>query len=204
MKKIGLYFGTFNPILIGHLIISNYMTGYTNLDEVWLVVSPLNPLKKKESLLEDYHRLNLVRIAVEKNSKLKASDDEFNLPKPSYTINTLTYLKEKYPSYEFNLIMGEDNLRSFKKWKNHEKILQSHNLYVYPRVLTEQERKEDITETISTIKHHNIVRCEAPVMKISSSFIRKAIVENKDVRYLLTPEVFKYVDEMGFYKKKKK
>ena len=204
MKKIGLYFGTFNPIHVGHLIISNYMTGYTNLDEVWLVVSPLNPLKKKESLLEDYHRLNLVRIAVEKNSKLKASDDEFNLPKPSYTINTLVYLKEKYPSYEFNLIMGEDNLRSFKKWKNHEKILQSHNLYVYPRVLTEQEKKEDITETIITIKHHNIVRCEAPVMKISSSFIRKAIVENKDVRYLLTPEVFKYVDEMGFYKKKKK
>ena len=109
MKKIGLYFGTFNPIHVGHLIISNYMTGYTNLDEVWLVVSPLNPLKKKESLLEDYHRLNLVRIAVENNSKLKASDDEFNLPKPSYTINTLVYLKEKYPSYEFNLIMGEDN-----------------------------------------------------------------------------------------------
>ena len=204
MKKIGLYFGTFNPIHVGHLIISNYMTGYTNLDEVWLVVSPLNPLKKKESLLEDYHRLNLVRIAVENNSKLKASDDEFNLPKPSYTINTLVYLKEKYPSYEFNLIMGEDNLRSFKKWKNHEKILQSHQLYVYPRVLTEQEKKEDTIETISTIKHHNIVRCEAPVMKISSSFIRKAIVENKDVRYLLTPGVFKYVDEMGFYKKKKK
>ena len=202
MKKIGLYFGTFNPIHVGHLIISNYMTGYTNLDEVWLVVSPLNPLKNKESLLEDYHRLNLVRIAVENNSKLKASDDEFNLPKPSYTINTLTYLKEKYPSFEFNLIMGEDNLRSFKKWKNHEKILQSHNLYVYPRVLTEQEKKEDTIETISTIKHHNIVRCEAPVMKISSSFIRKAIVENKDVRYLLTPEVFKYVDEMGFYKKR--
>ena len=202
MKKIGLYFGTFNPIHVGHLIISNYMTGYTNLDEVWLVVSPLNPLKKKESLLEDYHRLNLVRIAVEKNLKLKASDDEFNLPKPSYTINTLTSLKEKYPSYEFNLIMGEDNLRSFKKWKNHEKILQSHQLYVYPRVLTEQEKKEDIIETISTIEHHNIMRCEAPVMKISSSFIRKAIVENKDVRYLLTPEVFKYVDEMGFYKKK--
>jgi nicotinate-nucleotide adenylyltransferase len=202
MKKIGLYFGTFNPIHVGHLIISNYMTSYTNLDEVWLVVSPLNPLKKKESLLEDYHRLNLVRIAVENNSKLKASDDEFNLPKPSYTINTLTYLKEKYPSFEFNLIMGEDNLRSFKKWKNHEKILQSHNLYVYPRVLTEQEKKEDTIETISTIKHHNIVRCEAPVMKISSSFIRKAIVENKDVRYLLTPEVFKYVDEMGFYKKR--
>ena len=142
MKKIGLYFGTFNPIHVGHLIISNYMTGYTNLDEVWLVVSPLNPLKKKESLLKDYHRLNLVRIAIEDNPNLKACDEEFNLPKPSYTIYTLTHLKEKFPNYDFNLIMGEDNLRSFKKWKNHEEILKSHYLYVYPRILTEQEKME--------------------------------------------------------------
>ena len=202
MKKIGLYFGTFNPIHVGHLIISNYMAGYTDLNEVWLVVSPLNPLKKRESLLEDYHRLNLVRIAVEDNPKLKASDEEFNLPKPSFTINTLTYLKEKYPNFKFNLIMGEDNLRSFKKWKNYEQIIDSHNLYVYPRILTEQDKKENKLFEIYTIQHPNIIRCEAPVMKISSSFIRKAILENKDVRYLLTPEVFKYVDEMRFYKKK--
>ena len=199
MKKIGLYFGTFNPIHVGHLIISNYMVGYTNLDEIWFVVSPLNPLKKKESLLEDYHRLNLVRIAIEQNPKLKACDEEFNLPIPSYTINTLTYLKEKYLDYEFNLIMGEDNLRSFKKWKNHEQILKSHYLYVYPRVLTAQEEIDNDSER-NTFNHPKIIKCDAPIMKISSSFIRKAISENKDVRYLLTPEVFKYVDEMNFYK----
>ena len=201
MKKVGLYFGTFNPIHVGHLIISNYMVGYTNLDEVWFVVSPLNPLKKKESLLEDYHRLNLVRIAIVQNSKLKVSNEEFNLPIPSYTINTLTHLKEKYSGHEFNLIMGEDNLRSFKKWKNHEEILKYHYLYVYPRVLTEQE-KLDESNLEKTVDHPKVIRCEAPVMKISSSFIRKAISENKDVRYLLTPEVYKYVEEMNFYKKK--
>ena len=200
MKKVGLYFGTFNPIHVGHLIISNYMVGYTNLDEVWFVVSPLNPLKKKESLLEDYHRLNLVRIAIEQNPKLKASNEEFNLPIPSYTINTLTHLKEKYSGHEFNLIMGEDNLRSFKKWKNHEEILKYHYLYVYPRVLTEQE-KLDQSNLENFVDHPKVIRCEAPVMKISSSFIRKAISENKDVRYLLTPEVYKYVEEMNFYKK---
>jgi nicotinate-nucleotide adenylyltransferase len=199
MKKIGLYFGTFNPIHVGHLIISNYMVGYTNLDEIWFVVSPLNPLKKKESLLEDYHRLNLVKIAIEQNPKLKACDEEFNLPIPSYTINTLTYLKEKYLDYEFNLIMGEDNLRSFKKWKNHEQILKSHYLYVYPRALTAQEEIDNDSER-NTFNHPKIIKCDAPIMKISSSFIRKAIYENKDVRYLLTPEVFKYVDEMNFYK----
>ena len=185
MKKIGLYFGTFNPIHVGHLIISNYMVGYTNLDEIWFVVSPLNPLKKKESLLEDYHRLNLVRIAIEQNPKLKACDEEFNLPIPSYTINTLTYLKEKYLDYEFNLIMGEDNLRSFKKWKNHEQILKSHQLYVYPRVLTAQEEIDNDSEK-NTFNHPKIIKCDAPIMKISSSFIRKAISENKDVRYLRT------------------
>ena len=199
MKKIGLYFGTFNPIHVGHLIISNYMVGYTNLDEIWFVVSPLNPLKKKESLLEDYHRLNLVKIAIEQNPKLKACDEEFNLPIPSYTINTLTYLKEKYLDSEFNLIMGEDNLRSFKKWKNHEQILKSHYLYVYPRALTAQEEIDNDSER-NTFNHPKIIKCDAPIMKISSSFIRKAIYENKDVRYLLTPEVFKYVDEMNFYK----
>jgi nicotinate-nucleotide adenylyltransferase len=176
------------------------MVGYTNLDEVWFVVSPLNPLKKKESLLEDYHRLNLVRIAIEQNPKLKACNEEFNLPIPSYTINTLTHLKEKYSGYEFNLIMGEDNLRSFNKWKNYEEILKYHYLYVYPRVLTEQE-KLDKNNLESQVDDPKVIRCEAPVMKISSSFIRKAISENKDVRYLLIPEVYKYVEEMNFYKK---
>ena len=199
MKNIGLYFGTFNPIHVGHLVIANYMADYTELDEVWLVVSPQNPLKKKESLLADYHRLSLVRIAVEDNQKLNACNDEFNLPIPSYTINTLAHLKEKYNSYNFHLIMGEDNLRSFHKWKNYESIIKEHKIYVYPRLLTEQELNEKIS-TNSSYEHPNIIKCEAPIMKISSSFIRKAIQNKKDVRYLLTEKVFTYVDEMNFYK----
>ena len=199
MKKIGLYFGTFNPIHVGHLIIANYMADYTELDEVWLVVSPQNPLKKKETLLKDHHRLSLVRIALEDNTKLMASNIEFDLPIPSYTINTLVHLKEKYETYEFHLIMGEDNLRSFHKWKNQKEIINNHKIFVYPRVLTEREM-EDNTVEFSSFNHSNVIRCQAPIMKISSSFIRKAIKNGKDVRYLLTPEVFKYVDEMNFYK----
>ena len=199
MKKTGLYFGTFNPIHVGHLIIANYMADYTELDEVWLVVSPQNPLKKRETLLKDHHRLTLVRIAVEDNLKLIACNEEFNLPIPSYTVNTLAYLKEKFNTNEFHLIMGEDNLRSFHKWKNQDEILNNHKIYVYPRVLTEQEI-EDNSNEYSSFNHVNVIRCEAPVMKISSSYIRKAIKNKKDVRYLLTPDVHKYVEEMNFYK----
>jgi nicotinate-nucleotide adenylyltransferase len=199
MKNIGLYFGTFNPIHVGHLIIANYMADHTQLDEVWLVVSPQNPLKKKESLLADYHRLSLVRIAVEDNSKLKASNEEFNLPIPSYTINTLAYLKEKYKKSNFHLIMGEDNLRSFHKWKNHQLIIDNHKIFVYPRVLTEQEIEEK-ENYVPKFNHDNIIKCQAPIMKISSSFIRNAIKSKKDARYLLTENVYKYVDEMNFYK----
>tara|TARA_Y100000385_G_scaffold81233_1_gene82969 strand:- start:1270 stop:1869 length:600 start_codon:yes stop_codon:yes gene_type:complete len=199
MKNIGLYFGTFNPIHVGHLIIANYMADHTHLDEVWLVVSPQNPLKKKESLLADYHRLSLVRIAVEDNSKLKASNEEFNLPIPSYTINTLTYLKEKYKKSNFHLIMGEDNLRSFHKWKNHQLIIDNHKIFVYPRVLTGQEMEEKESYA-PKFNHENIIKCQAPIMKISSSFIRNTIKSKKDARYLLTENVYKYVDEMNFYK----
>lgn len=199
MKKIGLYFGTFNPIHVGHLIIANYMADYTELDEVWLVVSPQNPLKKRETLLKDHHRLTLVRIAVEDNAKLLACNEEFNLPIPSYTINTLAHLKEKFNKHKFHLIMGEDNLRSFHKWKNQDEILNNHKIYVYPRVLTEQEMEENSNE-YSSFNHINIIRCQAPIMKISSSFIREAIQNKKDVRYLLTPDVHKYVEEMNFYK----
>lgn len=199
MKKIGLYFGTFNPIHVGHLIIANYMADYTELDEVWLVVSPQNPLKKRETLLKDHHRLTLVRIAVEDNAKLLACNEEFNLPIPSYTINTLAHLKEKFNKHKFHLIMGEDNLRSFHKWKNQDEILNNHKIYVYPRVLTEQEMEENSNE-YSSFNHINIIRCQAPIMKISSSFIREAIQNKKDVRYLLTPVVHKYVEEMNFYK----
>jgi nicotinate-nucleotide adenylyltransferase len=204
--NIGLYFGTFNPIHVGHLIIANYMVEFTNLDQVWLVVSPQNPLKKKSTLLEDYHRLAMVEIAIEDNNNLKASNIEFKLPQPSYTINTLTYLKEKHPKHEFSLIMGEDNIRSFHKWKNYEQILENHKIYVYPRALTEQERQE-MDDSLSLEKKSrvlgtkNIIICDAPVMKISASFIRDSIKNKKDVRYLLTEPVYKYVQEMNFYKK---
>lgn len=198
--KVGLYFGTYNPIHVGHLIIANYMVDHTDLDEVWLVVSPQNPLKIKSTLLQDYHRLAIVRIAVEGNPKLKASDIEFDLPKPSYTSDTLAYIGERYPDHHFSLIMGEDNLRTFHKWKNYEEILNNHHIYVYPRVLTEQE-KSDKPSQAALINHANITICDAPVMKISASFIRQSIREKKDVQYLLTEPVFNYVTEMHFYEK---
>jgi nicotinate-nucleotide adenylyltransferase len=203
--KIGLYFGTFNPIHVGHLVIANYMVEFTELDQVWLVVSPHNPLKDKSTLLNDIHRLQLVREAISDNDKLKASDVEFKLPKPSYTITTLTFLKEKYPKNDFCLIMGEDNLRTFHKWYNHEIILNKHKIFVYPRVLTKQEEQEvnQIShELLNDFRSHkNVILCEdAPVMKVSSSFIREAIKNGKDVRYLLTEPVCKYVDEMNYYK----
>ena len=203
MKKIGLFFGTYNPIHVGHLVIANHLANYTELDEVWLVVSPQNPLKKKDSLLQDYHRLALVRVAIEDNPKLKASEIEFSLPKPSYTSNTLAHINEKYPDYSFALIMGEDNLRTFHKWKNYEDILKNNQIYVYPRILTEQEKLASNSEINNELdKHKNITICaDVPVMKVSASFIRKAVKEKKDVSYLLTQPVFKYLTEMHFYEK---
>ncbi|MBX7094776.1 MAG: nicotinate-nucleotide adenylyltransferase [Flavobacteriales bacterium] len=201
--NIGLYFGTFNPIHVGHLIIANHMADYTELDKVWLVVSPQNPLKEKNSMLPDYHRLALVKTAIEDNPNLLASDIEFELPKPSYTVATLAYLEEKFPQHEFSLIMGEDNLRTFHKWKNHEHIISRHKLYVYPRVLTESEIDELKEFHIDSpfLNHPNVIMCDAPVMKVSSSFIRKAIRDKKDVRYLLTDPVHRYIKEMHFYEK---
>lgn len=203
--KIGLYFGTFNPIHVGHLVIANYMADFTELEQVWLVVSPHNPLKEKATLLTDMHRLALVKVAIDDNSKLRASDIEFNLPKPSYASTTLAYLKEKYPENEFALIMGEDNLRTLHKWKNHETILKNHKIYVYPRVLTTQEETEvsDINSKIGNdfSQNTNVIFCEdAPVMKVSATFVRNAIKDGKDVRYLLTEPVHKYIEEMHFYK----
>ncbi|HRP52848.1 MAG TPA: nicotinate (nicotinamide) nucleotide adenylyltransferase [Fluviicola sp.] len=203
--KVGLYFGTFNPIHVGHLIIANYMAEYTDLDQVWLVVTPQNPFKVKSTLLADYHRLALVNEAIKDNPNLKASDIEFKLPQPNYTTNTLAYLKEKYPNFLFSLIMGEDNLRSFPKWKNYENLLENYTIYVYPRVLTIQEEAEIAefsTESESILKKHpQVVFCEdVPVMKVSSSFIRDSIKEGKDVRYLVTEPVYNYIDMMNFYR----
>ena len=190
--KVGLYFGSFNPIHIGHMAIANYMVEYTNIDQLWFVVSPHNPLKNKSNLLNDYQRIDLVNRAIEDDNRFRASNIEFNLPKPSYTIDTLTYLKEKFPDYEFIILMGSDNLESFHKWKNFKTIVQNYGIIVYPRPGFEQAK---------VLKHENIVIAEeAPLMEISSSFIRNAIKEGKDVRYYLPLNVWKYVDEMNFYK----
>ena len=191
-KKIGLYFGTFNPIHIGHLIIANHMVNYTDLDEVWFVVSPLNPFKNKKILLDNYVRLEFVNRAIESYDKLKVSDIEFGLSRPSYTINTLVYITEKYPNKDFVLIMGGDNLNSFHKWKNYELILQNYELYVYPR----------LTSTKSSLdSHKNINLVGAPIIQISSSFIRNAIKDKKDVRAMLPENVWEYIDEMNYYRK---
>lgn len=203
-KHIGLFFGTFNPIHVGHLVIANYMAQRNEIDEVWFVVSPLNPLKSKTSILPDYHRLRLVNEAIFENPLLKASDIEFNLPKPSYTIDTLTYLDEKYPDCQFSVIMGEDNLRTLPKWKNYEEIINNYGVLIYPRVPTEYDLKiksnlEEIQEILSL---PNVIYCsEVPVMAISASFIRQQIKDKKSVRYLLTQPVEKYIEEMHFYEK---
>lgn len=200
--KIGLYFGSFNPIHVGHLVIANYLVQHEDLDQVWLVVSPHNPHKKKTSLLADHHRLALVNEAVFQNPTIRSSDIEFGLPQPNYTAHTLAHLKEKYPNNEFALILGEDNLRTFHKWFNYETILANHQLYVYPRVYTEQELEiVGKEETNGLREHSNVHFCEgAPVMAISSSYIREEIKAGKDVSYLLTPPVLKYIDEMNFYR----
>jgi nicotinate-nucleotide adenylyltransferase len=192
-RKIGLYFGTFNPIHTGHLIIANHMVEFSDLDEVWLVVTPHNPLKKKKTLLDDIHRLSMVRIALEEYPKLKASPIEFDLPQPNYTVNTLAYLEEKYPDHSFCLIMGEDNLKSFHKWKNYEVILERYFVYVYPRI-------SDGVVNDEFDQHPKITYVPAPIMELSSTFIRKAIKAKKNIRPMLPDAVWKYLDEMNFYK----
>lgn len=198
MKRVGLFFGTFNPIHVGHLIIADYVAQAELVDQVWLVVTPQNPHKKKSSLLADYHRLAIVRSAVEDNNRLQASNIEFDLEKPSYTVKTLAYLKEKYQDTDFALIMGEDNLRTFHKWRNHEEIVANHDLLVYPRIRTESEPQE---ENYPYRDHPRVSRVDAPVMQLSSTLIRQKIKAGKDVRYLLSEPVHKYVREMHFYEK---
>lgn len=192
--KVGLYFGTFNPIHAGHLIIANHMAEYSDLDQVWLVVTPHNPHKKKSTLLDDHHRLQMVFLATEKYTKLKPSDIEFRLPQPNYTVHTLAHLQEKFPTYEFSLIMGEDNLNSLHKWKNYEVIIQNHDIYVYPR-LNSGETNPELTAN-ARIHHIN-----APILELSSTFIRNSIKEGKNVRPLLPSNVWEYVEHNLFYTK---
>ncbi|MCX8081424.1 MAG: nicotinate (nicotinamide) nucleotide adenylyltransferase [Bacteroidia bacterium] len=190
-KKTGLFFGSFNPIHIGHLALANYMVEYHELQECWFVISPHNPLKEKKNLLHHAHRYRMVLEAIEDYPKFRASDIEFHLPQPSYTIHTLTYLEEKYPDRDFYLIMGADNLSTLHKWKNHDVILQKYHLLVYPRPGYENHPYD---------LHSHIIMTNAPLMDISSTFIRNAVREGKDIRFFLHPAVWKYMDEMNFYK----
>lgn len=190
-KKIGLFFGSFNPIHIGHLIIAQHFVNFTDIYQLWFVVSPHNPLKEKNQLLQDHHRLAMVKIAIDNNPKLRACDVEFNMPQPSFTINTLTYLEEQYPQYDFALIMGGDNWQNIHKWKNYQLLLERYVIFVYPR----PNSTFAIPETTSNV---NIVN--APLLEISSSHVRQLIRDGKNIQYLVLPQVQQYLDEMNFYK----
>jgi nicotinate-nucleotide adenylyltransferase len=190
--KVGLFFGSFNPIHTGHMIIANIMAETTDLDKIWFVVTPQNPLKPSKGLLHDFDRYDMVRAAVYENYKLEVTDVEFQLPKPNYTIHTLVHLSEKHPTKEFKVIIGEDNLASFTKWKNYERIVEDYGLYVYPRPnVTNSELK----------RHPNVKMVEAPMMDISATFIRNCIKKNQSVRYLVPEAVEAIIRDRKFYSK---
>lgn len=196
--KIGLYFGTFNPIHVGHLIIANHLAEHSDLKQIWMVVTPHNPFKEKNSLLDDYQRLHLVNLATENYPKIKASDIEFKLPQPNYTVNTLAYLKEKFPKHEFSIIMGEDNLNSLHKWKNYTYILENHDIYIYPRI---SKANENLNSNIASNCHHKIYKIDAPIVEISSTFIREGIKKKINIAPLLSDKVWLYIDHNNFYRK---
>ena len=192
--KIGLYFGTFNPIHVGHLIIANHLAENSNVDQVWMVVTPHNPHKQKNTLLNDYQRFEMVQLAVEDYSKIKASDIEFNLAQPNYTVNTLAHLQAKHPKHEFCLIMGEDNLNSLHKWKNYQTILDNYSIYVYPRITITAEKSE-------FENHKNVYKINAPIVELSSTDIRESIKNKKNVQPMLPHKVWQYLDHNLFYTK---
>ena len=188
--KVGLYFGSFNPVHVGHMIIASHMVNHTDMDMIWMVVSPHNPHKQKKSLARDYDRLHLLNLAIDDHPKIKASDIEFKLPKPSYTIDTMMHLEEKYPQHQFSLIMGGDNLASFHKWKNYERLLESYSIYVYKRPSYDLPDYAD---------HENIKIEEAPLLDISASFIRQQIKQKKSVKYLVPDKVYHYLLDNPIY-----
>ncbi|MCF8235942.1 MAG: nicotinate-nucleotide adenylyltransferase [Bacteroidales bacterium] len=189
-KKTGLFFGSFNPVHTGHMIIANYMVEFTDLREIWFVISPHNPLKQKSSLLADHHRYYMIQMAVEDDKRFRASNVEFDLPQPSYTIDTLTYLNEKFPGREFCLITGSDIFSSFHKWKNYKILLDRYCFYVYPRPGSDPGPYQG---------HPNLKPVNAPMVEISSSFIRKSILDKKEIRYFLPAKVYEHILEMHFY-----
>jgi nicotinate-nucleotide adenylyltransferase len=187
---IGLFFGSFNPIHIGHLIIANHIVEHSEIDKLWFVVSPHNPLKDSHSLLNEYDRLHLVKLAIENNPKFRASNIEFSLPKPSYTIDTLTYLEEKFPLEKFSVIMGSDSFHNIHRWKNYEQLLKKYPVIVYKRQGFEIEETHGAGLTI----------LNAPLLDISSTYIRKQIKEGKSVRYLVPEAVFEYIAGSNYFK----
>jgi len=188
--KIGLYFGSFNPVHVGHLIIANHVVNNTDLDQVWFVVSPQNPFKNTNSLLNEYHRLHLVNIAIDGETRLRTSNVEFKLPKPSYTIDTLTYLQEKYPDHEFSIIMGSDGFQNLNKWKNYETLVKNYSFYIYKRPGFEVEENFGATITI----------LNAPLLDISSTAIRTMIKEKKSIRFLVPDVVNEEIERNAYYK----
>lgn len=191
-KRIGLFFGSFNPIHIGHLIIAEYMATRTDLEQVWFVVSPHNPLKNRATLANDFDRLHMVQLAIDDNPRLKASNIEFSLPKPSYTIDTMVYLHEKYPQHQFSLIMGSDNLASIDKWKNYELLLQRYTIHIYKR---EGDVPELKMPTESDIRMYDV-----PMMDISSTYIRQSLAAGLSIRYMVPESVFQFLDGSRIYR----
>jgi nicotinate-nucleotide adenylyltransferase len=190
--KTGLFFGSFNPIHIGHLAIANYIVEFTDIKQLWFVVSPQNPLKQKKGLLADYHRISLVREAIGDDKRFSACDIEFKLPQPSYTIDTLTYLKEKYSEKKFAIVMGSDGLLTFHKWKNHKELIKLYPRYIYPRPGVDISKIND---------KENCIFIDAPLFEISSTLIRNGIREGKDMHHFLNERVYKYIRDMHFYEK---
>lgn len=189
--KVGLFFGSFNPIHIGHLIIANFMANHTDLQQVWLVVSPHNPLKEKSDLINMYDRLEMAKLATEDAVNIRVSDIELKLPQPSFTIDTLTFLQERYPEHQFSLIMGSDNLVSLRKWKNYELILRDYHIHIYPRPGFDSHDFKN---------HSSISITKTPLMELSATFIRKAVKERKNIQYFVPDKVLKFIEGKNLYR----